>query len=212
VRPWLPFAAALLLAASATRALAIDTALAPPAVERAVTQGRQYASEHRGFVVAPYLLFGVSDAVQIQDGEQVEAVELATPYEAVRYRAFLSGFERTPLTQAALAAFVAQARTRVDLIAYVHSRSETDREFITAFGAGALTCPDGSTIASTALRSAPVRDVYVNGTTPTYRWRGQIRYRFELNDALLRCDPATFVFSDDRGRVYRVPVDLATQA
>jgi hypothetical protein len=209
MRPW-PLLVALLVATSATRALAVDTTLAPATVDRAIAQGRGFASEHRGFVVAPYLLFGVADAVQIQDGEAVEAVELATPYEALRYRAFLSGFERSPMTPAMIAAFVAEARTHVDLIVYVHSRSEIDREFIAAFGAGALTCPDGTTIGSEVQRSTPIRDVYVNGTTPTYRWRGQLRYRFALTDALMRCDPATFTFADDRGRIYRVPVALGS--
>jgi hypothetical protein len=202
--------AALLVATIGTRALAIDTTLAPGTIDRAIAQGRGFASEHRGFVVAPYLLFGVADAVQIQDGEGVEAVELATPYEALRYRAFLSGFERSPMTPPMIAAFVVEARTHVDFVVYVHSRSEIDREFIAAFGAGTLTCPDGANIASEVQRSTPIRDVYVNGTTPTYRWCGQLRYRFALTDALLRCDPATFAFADDRGRVYRVPVTLGS--
>ena len=116
--------AALLVATIGTRALAIDTTLAPGTIDRAIAQGRGFASEHRGFVVAPYLLFGVADAVQIQDGEGVEAVELATPYEALRYRAFLSGFERSPMTPPMIAAFVVEARTHVDFVVYVHSRSE----------------------------------------------------------------------------------------
>jgi hypothetical protein len=204
------FVAALIAAATATPALAIDTVLTPATVDRAFAQGRAMAEAHRGFTVAPYLIFGVDDAAQVHDDAPVEAVELATPYEAVRYRGFLSGFEHTPMTAAALAVFAADARTHVDLRVFVHNSDPTDRNFLTTFGDGALECADGTRIPATLERSAPIRDVYLNGTTPTYRWRGQLTYRFALTPTLLNCHPATFTFTGAANKIYHYPLDLST--
>jgi hypothetical protein len=201
--------ATLVVAAGALPALAVDTALTPATVDRAIAQGRALAAAHRGFVVAPYLLFGIDDAALTHDDAPVEAIEVGTPFEAVRYRGFLSGFERAPMTADALAAFAAQARTRVSILVYAHSGDEMDRGFLAKFGGGELECADGAHIAADLQRGPPNRDVYVNGTTPTYRWRGRLSYDFALTDALVRCDPATFTFTDDRGKSYRYALDLA---
>jgi hypothetical protein len=209
VHVWRLVLAAFMVVANGAPSLAVDTTLMPATVSRAIAQGRALAAAHRGFVVAPYLLFGVDDAALVHDEAPVEGIELATPFEAVRYRGFLSGFESTPMSAAAVAAFVADARTHVDVLVYAHSRNETDRAFIAGFGPGELQCADGTRIAADLRRGPPIRDVYLDGTTPTYRWRGQLDYRFAMDATLLHCDPATIIFTDDRARAYRFPIDLA---
>jgi hypothetical protein len=205
-----PLLAAAIVAASGGPSLAIDTTLAPQRVERAVADGRAMALQHLGFTIAPYLLFGLDDATRLQDGQTIEAIEVGTAYERLRYRGYLSGFERAPLTATAIRALYEEARTRLDLIVYAHSRNEVDRDFLDGFGGGTLECAGRSSLQAGLTHDAPVRDVYLSGATPTWRWRGELTYRFALTDAVLRCDPATFTFTDDLSVRHRYAVTLAS--
>jgi hypothetical protein len=207
--------AALVLVASAAPAGAVETALAPSSVSAAVDAGRAMAGERNGYAIDPYLLFSVPDAVHITDETAVvEAVQLGTPYERLRWEAYREQAMRIPFNAGDIASFDAQHAGKVDFIVYAHSRAEKDRTFLDRFGGGALVGADGTTVATAVIsHTVPAIDGYTKPSGVVSRFLGQVTYRFTLGGAPGAPDvlnaPLTFTFTDDGGVEHRIPVTLA---
>jgi hypothetical protein len=197
-------------------AMAVQTSLTSPAVSAALDAGRNMANQHGGYTIAPYLLFSVPDAVLIlDDNATVEAVQLGTPFERLRFEAYREQMMRTPFNADDVATFDEQHANRIDFIVYAHSRTADDRAFLGRFGGGTLTQADGTTIATAQIsRSVAVIDTYTKpGGVVVNRFLGQVTYRFVLTGATaapaILAAPLTFVFTDDGGGEHRLPVALA---
>jgi hypothetical protein len=208
-------AAALVLFPSVLPAAAAETALSPQSVNEAVAAGRAMARLDTGYAIPPYLLFSIPDAAHITDETAVvEAVQLGTPFERLRWEAYREQAMRIPFNAGDAAAYDAQHAGRIDFIVYAHSRSEKDRTFLDRFGGGTLLRPDGTTVATAAIsHTIPAIDTYTVAAGVVSRFLGQITYRFTLDGAAGTPDvltaPLTFSFTDDGGAVHRVPVTLA---
>jgi hypothetical protein len=205
---------ALVLVASVAPAMAVETTLAPDSVSAAVAAGRAMSEKREGYAIDPYLLVSVPDAVHITDeAAVVEAVQLGTPFERLRWEAYREQTMRIPFNAGDIAAFDAQHSGRLDLIVYAHSRADKDRTFMDRFGGGALVRADGTTAATAVIsHTVPATDGYTKPTGVVSRFLGQVTYRFALSGATGAPDinaPLTFTFTDDAGAEHRIPVTLA---
>jgi len=206
---------AFVLAASAAPAAAVETTLEPGSVSAAVEAGHAMSGKRDGYAIDPYLLFSIPDAVHITDeAVVVEAVQLGTPFERLRWEAYREQTMRIPFNAGDVASFNAQHAGRIDFIVYAHSRAEKDRTFMDRFGGGTLVQADGTTVATAVIsHTVPTIDGYTKPTGVVSRFLGQITYRFTLNGAPGAPDilnaPLTFTFTDDGGAEHRIPVTLA---
>lgn len=208
--------AGVIFAIMALPAMAVQTSLTPPAVSAALDAGRKMANQHGGYTIAPYLLFSVADAVLISDDKAtVEAVQLGTPFERLRFEAYREQMMRTPFNADDVATFDEQHANRLDFIVYAHSRTDADRGFLDRFGGGTLRQADGTTVATAQISRTPaVVDTYTKpGGVVVNRFLGQVTYRFvlagEAAAPAVLAAPLTFVFVDDGGVEHRIAVTLA---
>lgn len=188
---------------------AIELTPSAARVAAATADGAAMERGGDGYTIAPYLLFGVSDALHISDDDAiVEAVTLGTPYERLRFAAYLRSHQGLPFDAHDADEEAAADDGRVALIVSVHSRTERDRDFMMHFGSGVLEGPDGTTLAATNVRvSAPVIDAYYRPDGAVlHRWLGQVTYVFDLRTNgpwATASAPLAFAFTDDRGKPHR---------
>ena len=204
---------ALILALMALPARAIELSLSADAVAAAIGDGRAMAARGEGYTIGEYVLFGVDDAFHITgDDQTIEAVAVGTPFERLRFHAYLLAHEGRPNSDADTAQFLTAHRSTSELVVFVHSRSVADREFMQHFGAGTLDA-GGELRAAEVSSTDPVLDSYyrLDGSV-LKRWLGVVTYRFDLRDDTALAGaaaPATFSFTDDRGGVHRYTLSLA---
>jgi hypothetical protein len=204
---------ALAFALGALPAPAVELTLAPDEITAAVGEGGAMAARGEGYVIGTYLLFSVDDALHIaEDDQTIEAVVVATPYERLRFQAYLLAHEGRPAPGQG-DQFLARDRGVLEIVVYAHSRGPGDREFMQHFGAGALASAGTTRDAVQVTSTDPVIDsYYLSNGTVVKRWLGQVTYRFDLrNDPALAAAtaPATLSFLDDRGAVRRYTLTLA---
>jgi hypothetical protein len=203
----------LAFAFAALPAPAVELALSPAEIAAAVGEGGAMVARGEGYTIGTYLLFGLDDALHIKDNDQtIEAVVVATPYERLRYEAYLLAHEGRPAPGNG-DKFLAGDRGLLDIVVYAHSRGPDDREFMQHFGDGVLASSGTTRVAVQMTSTDPVVDSYylANGTV-VKRWLGQVTYRFDLRDdsaLAVTTAPATFSFLDDRGAIHRYPLTLA---
>jgi len=204
---------ALMFALATLPARAIEPSLSADAVAAAIGDGRAMAARGEGYTIGEYLLFGIDDAFHISDdGQTIEAVAVGTPYERLRFHAYVLAHEGRPLSDGDTAQFLTAHRSTLELVVFVHSRSMADREFMQHFGAGMLDA-GGNARAAEVSSTDPVLDSYYRPDGSVLkRWLGVVTFRFDLrDDAALAgaAAPATFSFTDDRGGVHRYALSLA---
>jgi hypothetical protein len=198
---------------AALPAPAVELTLEPNEIAAAVGEGGAMAARGTGYAIGTYLLFGVDDALHIADDDQtIEAVIVATPYERLRFHAYLLAHEGRPAPGSG-DQFVAGDRDVLEIVVYAHSRGVGDREFMQHFGAGTLASAETTREAAQVTSTDPVIDsYYLSSGAVVKRWLGQVTYRFNLRDdpALAAATtPATFSFLDDRGAAHRYTLNLA---
>lgn len=166
-------------------------------------------AQRRGsYSVAPWVLYQSADplrAVHARAG--IDAIIVETPYERVRYEAYLDRLQGDPVAPRAVAKMRSDAKSEVGFLVYAHSRSEDDRSFLAAFHSAFITPQGGGRISELqTVRFGPSDDFYDVGTFREQRWVGSITYRFALTSCSQR---GTLYFSDGYGRHYAFPFDLA---
>ncbi len=205
---------ATLLSVLAVPAGAFEVTLGSQSLRDAVADGRALAQLGQGYPIGTYLLFGVDDALHIGEGNHtIEAVAVGTPYERLRYRAYLLAHQDRQLGADAAAQFSAHQRSLLEFLVFAHSRTEADRDFMMHFGGGTLDAGGGRLITADVTSSDPVSDSYfLTDGTVVKRWLGQVTYRFDLrDDAALaaRAAPVTFTFTDDHGAAHHYALTLS---
>lgn len=183
---------------------AVERGLTARSMAQAVAAGRDMATQQQGYAFGPYLLFSVPDALRAGDDRgRVEAIVLGTPYERLRYRAYLLARQGLGFKPGAIAAFAAAHRGKLDLVVFAHSRTPDDRDFMDAFGGGTLDGPAGFHRAPfDVAHTTPIRDAYYTPDgKPVMRWLGRIRFRFTIPPpgALAPGTTLRFSFRDDAG-------------
>lgn len=163
--------------------------------------------DHSAYSVSPWLLYQSADPLRAQHGRaDIDAVIVETPYERVRYEAYLDALQGISVTPAAVRNMRAEAASRVGFLAYAHSRSELDRKFLAEFRPAYILLPNGTRQNdSEVVRFGPSDDFYDVGTFREERWVGSIDYRF----ALVQCsERGRLRMTDAYGRAYDFKFDL----
>ncbi len=186
------------------------TALSPLSfaqAQRAAHEGAVMAAAAHPYAVLPWVIYQSRDPLRAVHGRAgTDAIVVETPYERVRYEAYLYRLQGEPISTTRLATLFADARDRLGFLVYAHSRSELDQRFLTQFRPPRLTLYDRSV--SMPISSSifgPSSDFYDVGTFREARFVGSISYGF----ALPACaGPMRFDLTDGYGDRYSVPFDL----
>ena len=185
----------------------------PPAdASRAARDGASLAAAHQPYGVRPWLLFESRDPLRaVHARADLDAVIVETPYERVRYEAYMQRLQALPLTPVQVEGWRRAASGRFGIIIYAHSRTAADAEqhFLAAFSPATFTLTDGTRLVSDErIVFGPSQDFYNVGTFREARWTGSLTYRFR--DPPQTCKPkGALQFTDGRRRAYRFPLDLS---
>lgn len=157
----------------------------------------------RGFyAVKPWVIFQSPDPLRAAHGRAgVDAVIIETPFERVRYEAFLYALQGTAVTPALAESLRREAQGHLGFLVYAHSKSEEDRTFLRSFRPATLNA-DGRTFAAAQSNAfGPSLDFYNVGTFREERWVGSFDFRF----AVTGCAASGEVrFADSYGDRYDV--------
>jgi hypothetical protein len=186
-------------------------ALSPADANNAVRDGAAMAAAHEPYTVRPWVLWESRDALRaVHARADLDAVIVETPYERVRYEAYMQKLQALPIVPSRIEGWRREASGRFGFIVYEHSSGEADTEqrFLPAFALATVVLADG-----TRLRSVehtvfgPSPDFYTVGTFREQRWTGSLTYRFPFPGTT--CNPkGTLEFADGHGRRYRFAFDL----
>lgn len=159
------------------------------------------------YAVMPWVIYQSHDPLRaVHYRASVDAIVVETPYERVRYEAYLSWLQGDQITPPRVAIFYSHARDRLGFLVYAHSRSELDQQFLTQFHEPTLITSDGTAfVPNTSSVFGPSSDFYDVGTFREERFVGSITYGFALPPC---AGPMTFELVDGYGTRYRVAFDL----
>lgn len=167
----------------------------PAAARQAASDGVRLVRDHDPYGVAPWLLLQSGDPLRaIHGAAGIDAVVVETPYERVRYQAYLNALQGLPVPPKTVQAWRRQAQNRYGFIIYAHSRSQLDRNFLKHFRP------------ATAVIFGPSDDFFDVGNFRENRWVGSITYRFTERSCTQH---GAFSFTDAYGTRYRLPYDLS---
>ncbi|MBV9407245.1 MAG: hypothetical protein JO164_00375 [Candidatus Eremiobacteraeota bacterium] len=192
--------------------LALACTFSPADANRAAGEGAAMARTHAPYTVRPWVLWDARDPLRAVHGRaDLDAVIVETPYERLRYEAYLQMLQDLPLTNALVERWRRAAQDRFGFVVYGHSRGGGDRDktFLRRFSPATVLLGDGRRTASTErVPFGPDADFYSVGTFREERYAGSVTYRFAAPpDA---CRPAgVLTFTDADGRRYRFAFDLA---
>jgi hypothetical protein len=187
-------------------------ALSPAGANRAAREGAAMAAARQPYTVRPWVLWDARDPLRaVHARADLDAVIVETPYERVRYEAYMERLQALPVTPAWIEGWRRAASGKFGFIVYAHSRGEanTEQRFLAAFSPATVALSDGTRLTSTErVIFGPSPDFYTVGTFREQRWTGSLTYRFPF--PLDTCKPkGTLAFADGLGRRYRFPFDLS---
>lgn len=175
-------------------AMLCGAAFSARAAQQAALDGAHLARAHAAYGVRPWVLYQSKDPLSAIHGKAgVDAVIVETPYERVRYDAYLQAMQGLPVRPQDVARWRSHARNEFGFLVYAHSRSDADRTFLRRFRP------------APSAHFGPSLDFYDVGTFREQRWAGSITYRFPVRT----CDASgTFAFAGPYGKRYRFPYRL----
>ncbi len=167
------------------------------------------ASARDAYTVRPWVLWDSKDPLRAAPHRAgLDAVIVETPYERVRYEAYLQRLQDLPLGAARVARWRRDAQGRFGFVVYAHSRTgdDTERRFLARFSNATVAPASGPAIAAGERAVfGPAPDFYDVGSFREERYVGFLTYRF----APARCEATgTLRFRDAGGRQYAFPFDL----
>lgn len=160
-------------------------------------------AKSRGFYdVKPWVVEQSADPLRAtHDRAGVDAVILETPFERVRYEAFLDALQGSAVTPALVESLRRDAQGRLGFLIYAHSKRDDDRRFLRAFRSGTLTVGTHAAEAAESGVFGPSLDFYNVGSFREQRWVGSFEYRFDVTGCIDRGDVR---FTDGYGNRYDV--------
>jgi hypothetical protein len=187
-------------------------ALSPADANRAASEGAAMAAAREPYTVRPWVRWESRDPLRAVHAQaDLDAVIVETPYERVRYEAYMQKLQALPITRMRIESWGREASGRFGFIVYAHSRGEADAEqrFLAAFSPATVILADGTRSRSVERALiGPSPDFYTVGTFREERWTGSLTYRLAFPRTT--CKPAgTLEFADAHRRHYRFAFDLA---
>lgn len=175
--------------------------------QAAVRDGSAMARRRGMYDVHSWVIFQTADPLRATHGHAgVDAVIVETPFERVRYQAFLYTLQGTHVTPSQTQMFRKDALGRLGFLVYAHSKTEQDRGFLHQFRPATLTAGSLRLQAPAGETFGPSSDFYDVGTFREERWVGSFSYRFAVANCI---DNGTLDFSDGYGGRYHVRFDLS---
>ncbi|WP_295816361.1 hypothetical protein [uncultured Deinococcus sp.] len=210
---------------------AVSLTLAPAAVTEALRAGETMSIKEGGYVLGSYLLRAYNEDVILRpNSPEIDGIVLGTPFERLRYEAYLARLEGNPLTAAQATAFARTLDHKVTVRVYSHSpfsvadedeqwqlayrtdrvKANPDREksYLDFFKSATMTVA-GRTYTAAPVVDGPYRD---NFTLPSgeadFRNLGVVNYTFDL-PTMPVSGTFTLAFKDSRGVPYTVSGELS---
>ncbi|HET9029983.1 MAG TPA: hypothetical protein VFN49_07380, partial [Candidatus Aquilonibacter sp.] len=150
-------------------------AFTPALAEQAAREGAAMADAHDAYGVRPWLIYQSKDPLRAVHGKAgVDAIVIETPYERVRYYAYLHRLQGDSLSHALEMQLYEQARDRLGFVVYAHSKAATDQHFLSHFSRALLTSPSGIARSGRRAIFGPSSDFYDVGTFREQRWVGSL--------------------------------------
>lgn len=199
---------------------------------QAKSEGAAMNVKDSGYVLGSYLLKAYNEDVILRPNTpEIDGIVLATPFEKIRYEAYLSNLEGKPLTDARAGTMAATLTDQLTFRVYSHSPFAVDDEeeqwqlaykadkiavnpdkqksYLDFFKPATLTIA-GKTYTAKPVVDGPYRD---NFTLPsgeaTSRNLGVVFYTFDVKNLPTKGGFA-FKFDDSRGRAYNIKADLSS--
>lgn len=214
--------AALALCAQAA---AYEPVLRAADVREAVQTGTRMVSPNSGYRVQDYLLREYITDVRLRpDDPEVNAITLSTPFEALRYRAYVARYQRKQLSPGEIAQVTAETAHTLTANVYAHSPFTVEEElaqflqayedeaegddaeqqsFLDFYSDATLQIGD-RTLSATKVVDGPYQDQFSPFSgTPEFRFLGVVRYTFDLSGVDTRGKKGVLTFSDFSKRRYR---------
>ena len=210
---------------------AITPVLTPATVTEALKAGEAMSVSEGGYVLGSYLLRAYNEDVILRpNSPEIDGVVLGTPFERLRYEAYLARLEGTPLTATQASAFARTLDRKVTVRVYSHSpfsvadedeqwqlayntnkiKANPDREksYLDFFKAATMTVA-GRTYTAQPAVDGPYRD---NFTLPSgeadFRNLGVVSYTFTIPN-MPASGTFSLAFKDSRGVPYTLSGDLS---
>lgn len=180
--------------------------LTPSLAQRAASEGVAMADRHGGYNVRNWVAYQSRDPLRAVHGQSgVDAVIVETPFERVRYEAYLHRLQGDQITPTLVHNLFTQAENTLGILIYAHSKGDEDRGFLAAMQPATLTLSNGIVNQpSQTVRFGPSDDFYDVGDFRESRWVGSVTYRY----ALPQCAGHEVVrLNDGRGETYMFPYD-----
>lgn len=171
------------------------------------------AAAFQPYGVRPWVLWDRRDPLRAAHGRaDLDAVIVETPYERVRYDAYLQRLQNYALTARDVERWQREASGHFGFVVYAHSRDgdeHDDRKFLARFSPATVSVRgDGTLGPARGVVFGPSADFYDVGMFREQRYTGSITYRFAEPPG--DCRPAgTLRFRDAYARPYAFPFDLA---
>jgi hypothetical protein len=191
---------------------AIACVLSSADADHAAREGAVMAQAHEAYAVRPWLLWDRKNPFAADRGHAgLDAVVVETPYERVRYAAYLQRLQALPVTKDEIEQWRRDASRRIGFIVYAHSRSAADIEmtFLERFANATLTLRSGETMRASSRAIFGGRGGFYDvGTLREERYTGSLTYRFTIANE--RCRRSGILrFADGYGEGYWFAFDLA---
>lgn len=191
---------------------AIACVLSSADADHAAREGAAIAQAHEAYSLRPWVLWDRTNPFTADRGRAgLDAVVVETPYERVRYEAYLQRLQALPVTRSDIERWRHDAARHVGFIVYAHSRSGVDTEatFLERFANATVTLRAGETmpLSSRAIFGARA-DFYDVGTLREERYTGSLTYRFTTGNEHCRGN-GSLRFTDGYGERYWFAFDLA---
>lgn len=199
---------------------------------QAKREGVAMSTKESGYVLGNYLLRAYNEDVILRPNTpEIDGIVLETPYEKIRYEAYLSKLEGQPLTDAGAATLAGTLAGKLTFRVYSHSpfavedeeeqwqlayrtdkiaiNPDKQKSYLDFFKAATLLVA-GKTYTASPVVDGPYRD---NFTLPsgeaTFRNLGVVYYTFNVKNLPTKGN-FTFKFEDSRGKAYNIQADLGS--
>ena len=206
------------------QASAYEPVLRAADTQQAVRAGTEMVSPKSGYRVQDYLLHEYITDVRLRpDDPEVNAITLSTPFEALRYNAYVATYQRKELLPEEIEQVTAETAHTLTANVYAHSPFTVEEElaqflqayedeaegdaaeqqsFLDFYSDATLTIGD-QTLRATKVVDGPYQDQFSPFSgTPEFRFLGVVRYTFDLEGVDTEGKRGTLTFSDFSKREY----------
>lgn len=203
---------------------AYEPVLSAADTQRAIEVGTEMVSPNSGYRVQDYLLHEYIEDVRLRPNDpEVNAITLSTPFEALRYSAYVAKYQRKELSNEKAEQVTSETAHTLTANVYAHSPFTVEEEleqFLQAyeddaqgedaqqqsfmdFYSDATLMIGNQTLTAKKVIDGPYQDQFSPFSgTPEFRFLGVVRYTFDLSGVATRGKQGILRFKDFSKRSY----------